>query len=73
MVRQVNNEGAQHSLSYAITNALIWASYATMVILVTSVLNLASPVTVAAATLVVAVVLYPLAIQLATIPGGFRD
>jgi uncharacterized membrane protein len=60
MVRQVSNESAQHSVGYAITNALIWASYATMVVVVTGVFNFVAPVTVAAATLVVAVVLYPL-------------
>jgi hypothetical protein len=60
MDRHVTNESAPQSLGYAITNTLIWVSYATLVILVTQVFSFATPVTVAASTLVVAVVLYPL-------------
>jgi hypothetical protein len=60
MIRHVTHESTSQSLGYAITNALIWASYATVVILVTQVFSFATPVAVVAATLVVAVVLYPL-------------
>jgi membrane protein implicated in regulation of membrane protease activity len=60
LVRQVSNESARYSPSYAIANALVWAGYATMVVLVTWVLNFASPVAVTVSALVAAVLLYPL-------------
>jgi hypothetical protein len=60
MVRHVSNESTQRSLGYAITNALIWVSYATMVVLGTGLFKTVAPVTVAVATLIIAVVLYPL-------------
>jgi ABC-type bacteriocin/lantibiotic exporter with double-glycine peptidase domain len=60
MIRQFTSKGPAPSLAYAIANAIIWAIYAALVLMVSQVLMFVAPVAVTASVLVTAAVLYPL-------------
>ena len=60
MVRQTTGNGAAPSLLYTIVNAVIWAIYAALVLLVSQVLGFVAPLAVTVSVLVAAAVLHPL-------------
>ena len=60
MIMQSGSKGHASSVAYVAVNSLVWVCYVALVLLATQVFRFHTPLGVAAATLVAAVVLEPL-------------